>query len=250
MRAVGGRCCAPCAQLQESRSDSGGQYPDQHHNGERRPRKLGRLKLVQEILSGQHRIAGFGVVFTDLQRRPRKVRAVRADVIRAEHQHRGVGMLGADDRRDVAKRSVVGRVVVEHHDLQVDAVVVGLVDQLEQARCDGGRRTDVSRRDLMLNHSKAVVGLGRRIDTDGAAYLARYVERRVRGGHGRQPYRLTTRALQQPVDCKKSTFPNPTECRTSVLLGLTARVGTARRRKTSGETADAADKPEPGAAAA
>ncbi len=36
----------------------------------------------------------------------------------------------------------------------------------------------------MLNDRKAVVGLGRRIDTEGAADLAWYVKRRMRGGHG------------------------------------------------------------------
>ncbi len=38
-------------------------------------------------------------------------------------------MLGPDHRRDVTQRGVVRRIVVQHHDLQIDPMLVGLVDQ-------------------------------------------------------------------------------------------------------------------------
>jgi hypothetical protein len=107
------------------------------------------------------------------------VRAVGADVIRAEHEHGCVGVLGADHRCDVAKRSVVRRIVVQHDNLEIDAVLVGLVDQVEQGWRDRRRRADVADVDLLLNDRQARIGVARRIGTDGATDLARDVEARA-----------------------------------------------------------------------
>ena len=112
------------------------------------------------------------------------MRAVGADKVRAEHQHSGVGVLRADHRRDVSQRGVVRRIVVQHDDLEIDAVLVSLVDHVEQRRRDGLGRADVPGAYLLLDDRQTLVGLGRRIDTDGDADLARDIERCVRGGHG------------------------------------------------------------------
>ncbi|CKS25717.1 Uncharacterised protein [Mycobacterium tuberculosis] len=93
---------------------------------------------MDKVLRGLHRIAGLGMVFPGLERDPGVLRAVTADIVRAEHQDGGIRVVGPDNGRDVTQRCVIGRVVVEQHDLEIDALVASVLDHLEQAR--RGRR--------------------------------------------------------------------------------------------------------------
>src|SRR6185312_4430532 len=120
--------------LQDAGDDYRGNHREYEDNREWRPGKMLRRQLTDEILRRLHGIAGLGDVLARFERYAVEVRAVGARERGTDGEHGRVGMGLADLGGDVAQRGVNGWVVFDGNNLEVDAVLTRLLDDLTQRR--------------------------------------------------------------------------------------------------------------------
>ena len=111
--------------------------------------------------------------------------AVGAGEGRARHQHRGTRKLPADLGGDVPQRSVDGRVLVEHDELEVDALLLRIGDDLGKPGVGRDvRRTDAVGAQVGLHQVHAHVGRRRcGVLANDRAHLRRNEQRHLRNRH-------------------------------------------------------------------
>ena len=148
-----------------------------------------RCQLTDEILRSLHRASALGDVLTRLERHPIECRAIGTRLRRTEHQHGRSRVSLPDLGGDVAQRRVDPGVLVEHDDLEVDALLVGVRYDVRQF----GLRRVRRRAHPVVAHIRdhqVHTGVDRcrcRIPPDGRTHLGRDVRRKkrddVRSGH-------------------------------------------------------------------
>src|SRR5437879_10792711 len=119
--------------LQHPGSDDSRNDREHKHEAELRTREMLCRQLTDEILRRLHRIAGLGDVLARLESDAVIYRAICARPSGTDHQHRGTGIGLANLSGDVAQRGVDRWALIEHDDLEVDALVLRIRDHVRQA---------------------------------------------------------------------------------------------------------------------
>ena len=172
--------------------------------------KCGVVNSLTKFFDDMNGVAVLRDVLTGFQRHPIESRAVGPRPCRAHRQHRRTRVRLPDLGRDIAQRGVDRRVGRDHHDLEVDALLAGVGDDLPQFRHElriGGRHahTVVARRRRAPGSYRRRVGY----TTGGTGSRAgRPQENRTRY----RPKRVAARTRKDKTETRQACFIGQAYC--------------------------------------